>query len=128
MSHLSRLYGIVDDMTSDRGPGGLLVQYWTDAQRAGQTFGCTDVTSAASIPENYELPEADAAASQTLTDAVMFINQGLESLRVGWSVFDAACRSNTLSTVASTQLANAMEARETFNAALALLDQMRSGA
>jgi hypothetical protein len=122
-SHLPRLYGIIDEMTGQRGAASLLTQYWIDVRSGGQTAGCTQTDPV--IPANYVLPEVDAAASQVLANAVTLINQGLDAVRTGWDTFRQACRSGTLTGNADGQYAIMQTALAAFQAGLNLLDQVR---
>jgi hypothetical protein len=115
-SHVPALFNLIDDVTSPRGAGGLLVQYWTDVQNSGATTGCSVPAPAVPV-NNVAIPEADFAASPDLRDAVAQINNGLNLLGTGWMDFQNACFSNALADRVSTELGEARLAMISFDAA-----------
>ncbi len=127
-AHTARLYQIIDDATSPRGAGGLLVQYWQDVQNSGSTTGC-EIASPPAVPVNdLVIPDADLQASPDLRDAVGLINSGLAALTSGWETFRNACFSNTLRDRVDAQLAAAQVAMTAFSAADVKLDAVQNAA
>jgi hypothetical protein len=100
------LFEIVDAVgrANARGPGALILQYWTDASVGGQTQGCNDVTTVSLIPVNYDLPADVAAAVPELNEAARAVNTALESLRSSWTAFSSACQVGNLRDLAQTQI------------------------
>lgn len=124
-SHLPALFNLIDDVTSPRGAGGLLVQYWTDVQNSGSTTGCSVPAPAVPV-NNVSIPDADFAASPDLRDAVTQINNGLNLLATGWTDFQNACFSNALADRMSTELGEARLAMISFDAAEVKLEAVRN--
>jgi hypothetical protein len=122
-AHLATLYGIIENVTADRGAGSLLEQFWEDVQGSGASSACG--AAHPPVPESYVLPEADAQASPDLAEAVRMINVGLEGLRVGWTDFEFACNSNALAARSSQELAEIRAALASFQAAELLLNNVR---
>jgi hypothetical protein len=122
-SHLANLYGILDDVTGQRGALTLLEQYWGDMRRSGTTAACSSTVP--TIPENYVLPTADGQASSSLAQAVGLINEGLELTRTGWTDFTFACNSENVIPIASQELMEAGQARALFLTAEQALNIVR---
>jgi hypothetical protein len=122
--HLTALYGIIDNVSGPRNALGLLRQAWTDAANAGTTRACEDPTP--SIPENYVLPDADAAALPELAQAAEQVNLSLALVRQGWSLFESACTSGALAQQTATGLQTASTAEDALRVADTLLQAVRN--
>jgi hypothetical protein len=119
---LAAAFNVIDSMTGTRGPAALLVTYWRDVERGGQTAGCNlpDPT----IPEALRLDEA-LRANELLAQAVDLTNQALEATRAGWQAFRIACNSRTLTNEVGRQLPVAQAALQLFRTAGEILAQVR---
>lgn len=124
-SHLPDLFNIINDVTGTFGASTLLVQYWSDVQNFGQTGGCT--AAAPAVPSfDIFIPEIDFQASPDLRDAVQLITNGLAALRTGWTNFQFACNSRSLTTVAAARLQDARVASDAFNTANLMLQGVQN--
>lgn len=119
---IATAFNIIDTMTSTRGPATLLVTYWRDVERGGQTAGC-DLPEP-TIPDDVGL-DAALADNLVLVQAVDLTNQALEATRLGWQAFRIACNSNRLSSDVGPQLQTARETVQLFETAGSILAQVR---
>lgn len=124
-SYTNQLYTLIDDAIAQRGYINLLSQYWQEGRDVGRTDGCNMARPI--IPDNYVLPEADAAVAPELVGITDLINAGLELSRSGWQLFDLACNLGTLGDGnAQIGLDTAAAARATFDEALFQLNELTS--
>jgi hypothetical protein len=123
-NHIIGIEAILQNVNALRGPSTLLKAYWTDAQTAGVTDGCTSPTPA--IPGDYPpLDESLAQSVPQLKQAADQVNLSLGLLRQGWDLFKTSCTNNTLrdSAPLGLQYANAAEAG--FSSVVGVLDALR---
>lgn len=119
---LASAFNIIDNMTGTRGPAALLVTYWRDVERGGQTAGCNLPDPA--IPEALTLDEA-LRTNELLAQAIDLTNQALEATRAGWQAFRIACNSRNLTAEVGRQLPVAQAALQLFRTAGEILAQVR---
>jgi hypothetical protein len=117
---------IFETLNAPRGPLYLLIQYWTDASEAGQTQGCADITTATTIPDNYDVPQGVAEAAPLVAEAAGLLNVSLDTVRTGWSVFSSACQTGNLQPLAAGQLADLNTAASRLIAVDTLLQTARN--
>ncbi|MBW4437281.1 MAG: HEAT repeat domain-containing protein [Pleurocapsa minor GSE-CHR-MK-17-07R] len=122
------LFTIVDAVGrgNPRGPGALILQYWTDASVSGQTQGCNDVSTVSLIPENYALPPETAAAVPELNEAARAVNTALDSIRSAWTTFRSACQVGNLRDLAQGQIGVVTAALTQVEVANTLLQALRN--
>lgn len=118
--HINALYGLIGQMNGPGGQAYTLRESWGEALRAIQPVSCSARPPEAPAP--YVLPEADANASPALAEAVGLINDGLETVRLGWVDFFFTCTSNTVQQSAIQGQLNVQKAIDNFELARALLD------
>jgi hypothetical protein len=106
--HLAPLNALIDSLTAADGASALLLGYWTEVQATGATAGCA--AAVPTIPANYVLPEADAAASPNLATAVTQVNTALDAIRNGWNQLTASCAENAVATQGQAGVTNAQAA------------------
>jgi len=125
--HLIALQAIIDDVTAPRGAYTLLSQYWTDANTAGNTQGCSDQFDVTKIPADYALPAEIAPAAPTLKISADLINTGLKAVREGWQTFSQACSTKTLGQYAASEVARMSAAKQAFDTAARQIASLRGG-
>ncbi|GAB4511893.1 MAG: hypothetical protein OHK0046_10600 [Anaerolineae bacterium] len=92
---ITDMINVVQDMAANRGPGGLLEQFWQDVVQTGETDGCRD--AAPTIPDDIAPLSADVlAALPELEQARQSVNLSLQLLRDGWTLFTNACSNGSL--------------------------------
>lgn len=122
---LATAFNTLDQVLAQRGAASLLVTYWDDFVRVGQTAGCNPPFPV--IPENVELDPA-LGENALLTQGVTLLNQALEDSRIGWQTFQIACTTtdaNALARDAARGVENARAIRASFEAALEILEGLR---
>lgn len=122
--HVPTLFMLIDDVTSPRGAGSLLLRYWQDVEQTGSTEGCR--APAPPIPaRDVFIEQVDLLASPDLRDAVTLIDSGLTTLRRGWVNFQQACNSGGLRDQLARGIADARLAVTAFDTASSLLLAVR---
>ncbi len=120
--HIRLLNEIISDMTELRGAYSRLNQYWIEAQRTPGS-GCGDPVSAADIPADYTIPQAEADANPSLKLAVDLVNQGLSALRQSQTLLEGACQTRTTTNSAAQGIQLTTAAKTAFDTALTALGQ-----
>jgi hypothetical protein len=121
--HARELFPLIDELRTDNVP--LLIQHWTDARDAGTTLACRDAQPP--VPDDYQLPAEDAAASPRLKQAVDTYNAGLLLLRQGWAAFGTACSMGNVSGPAGGELTRANQSLALLEDASTRLDALARG-
>jgi len=122
---LATVFNTLDQVLAQRGAASLLVTYWDDLVRVGQTAGCNPPFP--TIPQNVELDPA-LGDHALLTQGVTLLNQTLEDSRTGWQAFQIACATtdvNALASAAVRGVESARAIRARFAAALEILEGLR---
>ncbi len=121
--YISEITNMLDEMTANRGPAGLLTQYWQDVNQTGQTGGCN--VPQPDIPEDYdEIPEELLEAVPQLGQARNSLNLGLGLLRQGWALFLESCENGNLVTMSGTGAIASISAGTAFDDARTYINQV----